>query len=363
MGRPVIAVVHDYLTQRGGAERVVLSLRRALGEAPIYTSLYEPEGTFPEFRGLDVRPSMLNRFGALRARHRLALPVLAPTFSRLDVPADVAVCSSSGWAHGANVRGRKVVYCHAPARWLYQSDRYLSGRAAAWGLAAARPALVRWDKHAAATAHRYLANSTTIAGAIAQLYGIEAEVVHPPVEIDADGPATPTAGLEAGYLLVVSRLLPYKNVDAIVGAFTGRPTDRLVVVGDGPESRRLQETAAPNVRFMNTVDDAALRWLYANAAALVTASYEDFGLTPIEAAAFGKPTAALRFGGFLDTIVEGETGVFFDRPEPQAISEALDQLVRSRWDAAGIKDHAASFSEARFAARVRAIVDEELVAR
>src|SRR5437588_3963985 len=118
-----IALVHDYLTQRGGAERVVLAMTRAFPGAPLYTSLYDPAGTFPEFANVDVRRLSLDSVPLLRRHHRLALGVLAPAFSRLRVHADVAVCSSSGWAHGAHVTGRKIVYCHAPARWLYQPDR------------------------------------------------------------------------------------------------------------------------------------------------------------------------------------------------------------------------------------------------
>lgn len=123
-----VALVHDYLTQRGGAERVVLSLRRAFPDAPIYTSLYDPAGTFPEFGAADVQPLPLNLLAPLRRRHRLALGLLAPSFSRLRVEADVVVCSSSGWAHGTAATGRKIVYCHAPARWLYQGERYLGER-------------------------------------------------------------------------------------------------------------------------------------------------------------------------------------------------------------------------------------------
>src|ERR671923_1711210 len=115
-----VAIVHDYLTQRGGAERVVLSMLKAFPGAPVYTSLYYPEGTFEEFREIEIRRSFLDRAVPLRRRHRLALPLLASAFSRMRVDAEVAVCSSSGWAHGARVRGRKVVYCHTPARWLYQ---------------------------------------------------------------------------------------------------------------------------------------------------------------------------------------------------------------------------------------------------
>ncbi len=187
-----VALVHDYLTQRGGAERVVLSLATAYPGAPIHTSFYDPDGTFPDFAGLDIRTLPLDRIGALRTRHRLALPLLAPAFSRLTVDAEVAICSSSGWAHGAHVTGRKVVYCHTPARWLYQTERYLDGSSAGSKavLSVLAPPLRSWDRRAAASAHRYLVNSTAVRQRVSDLYGIDAEVVPPPVEVDPDGPAT-----------------------------------------------------------------------------------------------------------------------------------------------------------------------------
>ena len=146
-----VALVHDYLTQRGGAERVVLSLTRAFPGAPVYTSLYDPGGTFPEFADLDVRTLPINRLAPLRRHHRAALPLLAPSFSRLRISADVVICSSSGWAHGTQVEGKKIVYCHTPARWLYQPDRYLRGRGRPLQAAASvlRSTLERWDKRAA----------------------------------------------------------------------------------------------------------------------------------------------------------------------------------------------------------------------
>jgi glycosyltransferase involved in cell wall biosynthesis len=355
-----VALVHDYLTQRGGAERVVLSLTRAFPDAPLFTSLYEPDKTFPEFAGVDVRPGLLNHVGPLRRDHRRALPFLAPAFSRLRVDADVAVVSSSGWAHGARVTGRKIVYCHTPARWLYQPDRYLRGRAA--GARAAgrtlRAPLVRWDKAAAATADRYLANSSVVAERIAELYGVVAEVLPPPPAVTPEGPSAPVEGVEPGFALCVSRLLPYKNVDAVVQAFAQLDGERLVVAGAGPDEAALRAAAPPNVTVVGRVTDEQLRSLYRESDLLVAASHEDFGLTPLEAASFGKPSVVLRWGGFLDTVREGETGVFFETPTAEAIADALS-VARSRaWDAAAIRAHSDTFAEARFIDRIRAIVDE-----
>ena len=353
-----VALVHDYLTQRGGAERVVLSLTRAFPDAPLYTSLYDPDGTFPEFEDVDVRTLPIDRVSPLRKSHRFAFPLLAPAFSALRIDADVVVCSSSGWAHGARTTGRKIVYCHAPARWLYQPDRYLGGagplpRAA---LAAMRAPLTRWDRRAAHSADRYLANSTAVATAIRDAYGIDSEVVHPPITIDPDAPREPVAGIEPGFLLCVSRLLPYKNVGPIVDAAAQLGDVRLVVVGAGPELARIRARATPRVSLLGSVTEAQLRWLYAEAGGLVAASYEDFGLTPLEAAGFGKPSVALRWGGFLDTIDEFRTGLFFDTPTSSAVADAIREVHHAKWQTSEIVATAARFSELRFIERIRAIV-------
>lgn len=353
-----VALVHDYLTQRGGAERVVLSLVKAFPGAPLYTSLFQPAETFPEFGSVDVRPSPLNRVRALRRDHRRAFPLLAPAMSRLDIDADVVVCSSSGWAHVVDTEARKVVYCHAPARWLYQTDRYAErlGRGGRAALAALAPALRASDLRAARLAARYLANSNRVAALVKEAYGLEAEVVPPPPALTPGGEDCPVADLEAGFFLCVSRLMPYKNVDEVAAAFGHLPGDRLVVVGTGPDEEAVRRQAGPNVRLLGRVEDAQLRWLYANCAGVVSAAFEDFGLTPLEAAAFGKPAAVLRFGGFLDTLDEGNTGVFFDEPRPRAIAVAVAAVRDGVWSTARLCDHAERFSEARFIDRVREIV-------
>jgi glycosyltransferase involved in cell wall biosynthesis len=326
-----VALVHDYITQLGGAERVVLSMLKAFPDAPVHTSLYEPDSTFPEFASADVRPLGVNRIRSLRTHHRRALPLLAPSFSRLRLDYDVVLCSSSGWAHGVRTTGRKVVYCHSPARWLYQTDRYLgserSFRSSARGfvLKGLRAQLEGWDQRASASADVFLANSNMVRGAIQEIYNRDAEVVPPPPALSIDGARRPVPGITPGYFLCVSRLLPYKNVDAVMAAFKGSP-EQLVVVGAGPDRDRLTAQASPNVHFAGSVDDEQLRWLYEHCQAIVSASYEDYGLTPLEAASFGKPSVALRWGGFLDNIVEGRTGVFIEEPTADAVRSALAEL-------------------------------------
>lgn len=371
-----VALAHDYATQRGGAERVALVMADAFPDAPMYTTLYHPEGTFPEFAPLDVRTSPLDRVGVLRRHHRLALPLLAPAVRATQIDADVLLASSTGWAHGFPTSGRKVVYCHAPARWLYQADRYLgpargSGsddvpvgvqrRAAAAALGLLTPALRRWDRRAALSADRYLANSTVTARAIREAYGIEAEILPPPPAMLPDGPETPVEGVEPGFLLCVARLLPYKNVDVVIEAVRRTPGARLVVVGDGPERAALTARMRdlPRVHLAGRVDDASLRWLYRHSAALVAASYEDYGLSPLEAAAFGRPSVVLRDGGYLDTVRDGVTGEFFDAPDPDLVAEAAGRALARSWDPGVLTAHADGFGAARFVDRLHAIVREE----
>lgn len=369
---PRVAIAHDYLTQRGGAEKVVLSMSRAFPDAPIYALLYDPENTYPEFAERDIRVSRLNAFGIFRKYHRAALPILPFAANSMHIDADVVVTSSSGWAHGFKTNGRKLVHCHSPARWLYLPDMYLgedSGLLKRAVLAATSGRLRAWDRRAAHSVDRYFAVSTLIQQRIADAYGIAADVLPSPVAmpdvaavepvaevsqwLSADGAPDPN---EAFYLCV-SRLLPYKNVDAVVGAFAGRP-QRLVVVGRGPDAERIAARKTPNVLMLSDLTDGQMAWLYQHCRALVAASYEDFGLTPIEAAVWGKPSVVLRWGGFLDTVDEGITGVFFDKPEAAAIAEALDRFETSSFDPDKIRRHVEQFTEARYAERLHAAVDE-----
>lgn len=356
-----VAIAHDYLTQRGGAERVVLSMLRAFPAATVHTSLYNADTCFPEYRGVRIRSSPLNAARPLRTRHRLAFPLLAPAFSGMHIDADLTLISSSGWAHGVRTSGRKIVYCHAPARWLYQRDRYLIGRGrlARATLRAGTSRLQAWDRAAAQTADRYLVNSNAIRDQVARVYGIDAQVLHPPVTVDVDGPREPVAGINPGFALCIARLQGYKNVDVVVDAMRHLRDARLVVVGTGPLRTRLEAGAGPNVTFVGHVSDQHLRWLYANAAALVAASFEDFGLTPVEAAAFGVPTVALRFGGYLDTVRHGATGVLFDSVDASSLATALRAALDRQWDHDMLAAHAALFSEERFIAKLRAIAAAE----
>jgi glycosyltransferase involved in cell wall biosynthesis len=367
---PRVAIAHDYLTQRGGAEKVVLSMSRAFPNAPIYTMLFDPANTYPEFAERDIRVSRLNKIGPLRRHHRVALPVLPLVANSMFVDADVMVTSSSGWAHGFRTNGRKLVHCHSPARWLYLPDTYLGEDSSLLKravLTATSRYLRAWDRRVALSCDRYLAISSVVRRRIADAYGIQADVVPSPVAMSQSDTVEPVAEVlrwlpvgdaaDGAFYLCVSRLLPYKNVDAVVRAFAGGER-RLVVVGKGPEAERIRALKTPNVLLVSDLTDAQMSWLYRSCRATIAASYEDFGLTPIEAGVWGKPSVVLRWGGFLDTVEEGVTGVYFDTPEPDAIAAALEVFEASQFDSGRIRGHVEQFSEERFTETMYAAVDD-----
>jgi glycosyltransferase involved in cell wall biosynthesis len=199
-----------------------------------------------------------------------------------------------------------------------------------------------------------------MADAIRTSYGLEAEVLPPPPALTSHGRELEVFGLDPGYFLCIARLLPYKNVQVVAEAVGLVPGARLVIVGDGPARSHIQRIAGPNVQFLGQVDDATLRWLYRNSLALVSASYEDYGLTPLEAACFGRPSVVLRSGGFLDTVVEGRTGTFFDTLAVDQVAQAMKMTAKQTWDEGELQAHAEKFSEASFKRRIRQVVAEEV---
>ena len=215
--------------------------------------------------------------------------------------------------------------------------------------------LREWDARSARRADLYLVNSTVTQRAVEQVYGIEAEVLPPPPALGPGGAERAVEGIEPGYLLCVARLLPYKNVDAIIAAVNSLTDTRLVIVGSGPDRERLLSMAGPRVRLLGTVQDDQLRWLYRHTEALVAASYEDYGLSPLEAGSFGRPSIVLRDGGFLDTIVEGRTGIFFDSPSAGDIADGILVARQCSWDELTLINHVAQFSSRAFVRRLQDI--------
>lgn len=352
-----VALVHDYLTQRGGAERVVLEMAQAFPDCAIVTSIYDPNSTFPEYRDLDVTSLGLERVKLFASDPRFALPLLGRAFRRANVAADVVICSSSGFAHQVGTAAPKIVYCNNPPRWLYQWEAYAQdlprpARAAMWGL---RRRLMARDAEAASTCASYIANSSNVAGRILAAYGREATVIHPARGLEPQGPREAVPGLPPGFFLTVGRARGYKRTDLLLEAFSGMPDLTLVTVGSTPDPR-----IPSNIRQLVGMSDAQMRWLYASAAGLLACSKEDFGLTPVEAFGFGTPVAATEEGGYLETCENGLTGTWLEVTSVSALRESIRRFADGTWDADAIRRHGERWSPSAFRRQLTSHVDAVL---
>lgn len=346
-----VAIVHDYLNQPGGAERVVLEMNEIWPDATIYTSLYRPDSTFPEFRTKTVRTSPLQLL-PVDGGFRNLLPLYPFAFRSFGtLEEELVVSSSSGWAHAIRTRpyARHVVYCYTPARWLYGGE-YLGASGRQLALKPVVPLLRAWDRAAARRPDLYIAISCSVRERIKQVYGRDAPVVYPPVNTKR---FTPTPRGER--LLVVSRLLPYKRVDVVVSAAT-KVGVGLDVVGDGPALEDLRRSAGPSVTFHGRLEDEAITQLMQNARAVCVPGAEDFGIVPVEAQAAGKPVIAFGMGGALETVSDGVTGAFFGDYRAESVLDALRRCDELDTAPERIAEHAHRFGHSAFrTSLVRAI--------
>lgn len=346
-----IAIAHDYLTQPGGGERVALKLAQLFPRAPIYTSLYDPDGTFPEFRGLDVRASHLQ--GKVDPddfrRSVLRYPGAFRAFDLSDY--DLVVCCSAAFSHHVR-HPAAYVYCNTPPRFLYDPATYVGDRLAPLLAAALSPLRIQ-DRRAARACAGYVGNSRNVSERIWRRYGIVAPVIHPPLITDhlpsvlTPLPAEPRA-------LLVCRLLPYKRADLAVEAavLAGVP---LTVVGDGPERERLERLGAGgDVTFLGRVDDDTLRALWSEHSVALMPGVEDFGYAPVESNYCGRPVVAREGGGALETVVPGITGERVPSDDPKEWASVLTDVIARPWDPQALRATTAKYEAAAFDQQVLA---------
>jgi glycosyltransferase involved in cell wall biosynthesis len=354
-----VALVHDYLNQRGGAERVFAHIARAYPDAPVYTALYDPRATAGIVDPGRVRASYLNAIPGANRYFRYLAPFYPRAFESFDFSDfDTIVSSTTSWTKGIRVpKGAvHVCYVNTVSRFAFAYDEYVGGLSSTQWIA--KPMvrrLVEWDKRSAALPTRLIANSRNVADRIERFYGRESTVLHCPVDLERF-----SVGQGAGnYFIVASRLLPYKRIELAIRA-AGLANVALIVTGTGPDEKRLRALAAesPWVQMAGYVADAELNRLVGNARAAIVPGEEDFGLIPLEAAAAGRPTIAFRAGGALETIVQGQTGEFFDEPSAPALAETMRNFDPGRYDPRVLRAHAEKFSPESFIDRLRAIVDE-----
>jgi glycosyltransferase involved in cell wall biosynthesis len=359
---PRVALVHDFLLDLRGGERVFLALCEQFPDADIFTAVYDPKGTEGRFEDRNVHASFLQKLRPNSTSFRRLLPLYPYAMEALDLSEyDLVLSSSSAWAHGVlpSEDAVHVCYCHNPFRYAWNA-REATLRAQSPVVRAALGVVLQrwrqWDWIAAQRVDRYIANSETTRRRIARYFTREASVVYPPVEIERFHP-----GEVGEHYAVLSELMPHKRIDLAVRAFN-ELRQPLVVIGDGPDARRLERLAGPNVRFTGRVSDAEVARLVGSAKALVVTATEEFGIAAVEAQAAGRPVVALAEGGVTESVREGETGVFYDEATPEALAAAVAGFDPMAVDPAACVANAHRFSRAAFAAEIRANVDAALAA-
>lgn len=355
------------MTTLGGSERVVAALLELYPDAPVHTTFLSSRNLPPEMLEWDVRTSFVQKLPFLHKVSQRYIPLFPLAFESFDFSGyDLVISSSSACAKGilTGAGTLHVCYCHTPLRYAWEPSLDPRFRHAGKVLKAGNDMLLHylrmWDRLAADRVDHFIANSQNVAAKIAKYYRREATVINPPVELDSFPPAA--AGELEDYFLVASRLVPYKRVELAVKAFNrlGLP---LKVAGDGPERQRLERLAAPNVQFLGYVGEAKWARLMARAQALIFPGEEDFGMVPVEAMAAGRPVIGLGRGGLLETVVEGETGLFFREPVAASLVAAVNRFRAEDFDPVRISAHAAGYSKERFKREIREFIEAKLDGR
>lgn len=360
-----IAIVHDYLNQAGGAERVVGTLHTMFPSAPIFTTILDRGSLWDVLRDADIRTSWMQKLPLLKRHFKAYLLFYPGAIERFDLREfDLVISSSSAFGKAAITRpgALHICYCHTPMRFVWDYERYMEREQYGSPVRAILVPVLRrfrtWDVKTASRPDLYVANSTVVADRIRRFYGRESVIVPPPVAVQR---FTPVDHAEDFYL-IVSRLNPYKRVDLVVKAFNDNGR-KLVIIGDGPDRAVLAKMARPNITFLGRLPDPEVASYYARCKALLFPGDEDFGIVPLEANAAGRPVIAFKAGGALDTVKDGETGIFFSELTPESLTAAVLRSENTVWDSAGIRKHAEGYAEPRFRERLMKVVEDAVEKR
>ncbi len=362
-----VALVTDFLNQMGGAERVVLAFHEIFPTAPLYTTMYDPKRVDPEFQHMDVRTTFMQRFPLVTRYHQPYLPFYPFAIETLDLRGyDLVISNSSSFAKGVITRPETlhVCYCHTPMRWCWNYYEYVEREKFSKIARSFLPFLITglrlWDQTTAMRVDHFIANSPVVAERIQKYYRREAVVIPPPV--DAQRFIFDPATQPEAYFLVVSRLIPYKRIDLAIQA-CNRLKLPLVIIGSGRDEAALKKMAGPTIRFTGRLSDQEVLYYFSHCRALLFPGEEDFGITPLEAQASGRPVIAYGAGGALTSVVEGVTGEFFREQTIESLVEVLARFDERKYDPQAIRNHALEFDKPRFRRRILQFVEAKMSER
>ena len=349
-----IAIVHDYFTQLGGAEKVAEEIFQIFPHASLFSTVAFQEQMPARLRKVPISTSWMQHAPGIRRYYRLYFLLYPFAVSSLNLSNyDLVISSSSGYVKGVSASrdAMHVCYCHTPMRWVWNFDGYSEREAMSPAMRTALEGttslLRQWDVGASRQPDHFIANSKVVAERIQKAYGRTAEVIHPPIDVDRFHVSEETDN----YYLVLSRLVSYKRLDLAIEACT-RLKRNLIVVGTGPQRRTLQSKAGPTVEFAGRLPDTQVVRLAAHCRALLFPGEEDFGMAPLEIAAAGRPTIAFKAGGATETIDDGATGLFFEEQTVESLMGAIERFERISWSSSEIRRRAEDFSVPVFRSRL-----------
>jgi glycosyltransferase involved in cell wall biosynthesis len=363
---PRVALVHDWLTGMRGGEKVIELIGSLFPEAPLYTLFHFPGQVSPAIESHPIHTSFLQRAPGLRTRYRSYLPLFPVAIEEFDLTGyDLVISSSHCVAKGVipSPDAFHLCYCHTPMRYAWDQEHAYFPRRTGMGArlrSLALSALRTWDASSASRVNLFVANSGFVARRVRSYYGREAEVLHPPVDVEYFTPPEKPAK-ESGYCLMVSALAPYKRVDLAIAA-CDRLGLELRIVGDGPERAQLEGLGSPNARFLGRVEARRLRELYRGARLFLQPGVEDFGIASVEALACGTPVVAVAKGGILDIVDDGRHGILYpDWGGPSELAEAIDKARQMEFNGLDLRSRAESFSARRFLDRLQSLLPSRLI--
>jgi glycosyltransferase involved in cell wall biosynthesis len=357
------AIIYDYLNQRGGGERVVAALHEIFPEAPIFTSIVDQNSLWPELATADIRPSWMQKLPGLNRHFKKYLPLYPKAIESFDLrDFDLVLSSSSSFAKGA-IRGPNalhICYCLTPMRFVWNYENYVKGENFNCFYRSVLPLFIahlrRWDQQTITRPDHYIAISSAVSLRIKGIYGRDAEVIFPPVDVQKYTLSQKTDD----FYLIVSRLNSYKRIELAVEAFNqlGLP---LKIIGSGPFYNTLKKMARPNVSLLGRLPDREVADYYAACRALIFPGEEDFGIVPLEVNAAGRPVIAFKGGGALDTVSEGVNGIFFEESTARSLIEAVKSFESGKFifDPQEIRKHALRFDKEVFKDKMKNYIHQK----
>ena len=359
-----VALVHDYLTQYGGAERVLEALCEVFPKAPIYTIIYDEKLVKEKFPGRKIYPSFLQKIPFAKKHHRSFLLLMPFAVEQFDLSEyDLVFSDSASYAKGVITLPdtKHICYCHTPTRYAWDdSHKYIRDFPFPEFIKKFIPYFMTyirtWDFQAAGRPDTYISNSNFVSSRIKKYYKQDSVVVHPPVDISKFS----VSSENKDYFLMVGRLLSYKRFDLAIATFS-KTKIPLKIIGDGPEKGKLEAMSAKNIEFLGALDDESLKKYYQESKAVIFPQEEDFGIVPLEAMASGRPVIAYRAGGAMETIVDKKTGLFFNDQTEESLAGAVERFNEIEFDKNLIREHAEAFSKSVFKKNIQNIINENRI--